>query len=179
MSIPITETEKINFKELMDYYGYKGTFGKIKMKMKLGRNYILQTLAEFAPTPKMIVALQRMKGVKIGKNVFIGHRTFIDILYPHLITIEDHVSMGYGMVFAHSNPTNSYLIKAKLYPREVKPVLIKEGAWVSAGVMVLPGVTIGEHAVIGAGSIVTKDIPPRTLAMGSPAKVIKKLDFGE
>lgn len=168
---------KINYRELMDYYKLSGVSGSIRLKTFLGRNLVLQTLAEFSPLTSMTVALQRMKGVNVGKHVYIGQRTFIDILYPHLITIEDYVSIGYSMIFAHTNPTNSYLIKEKLYPRTVKPVKIKKGAWVTAGCIILPGVTIGEHAIIGAGSIVNRDIPPKTLAAGQPAKVIKNLDI--
>lgn len=179
MKIPITEPEKINFQELMTYYGYKGRIGSIQLKQKIFKNIILQSMAEHSLTPNLAVKFQRWKGVNIGKHVYIGPKTFIDVLYPQLITIEDYVSIGYSMIFAHANATNSYLIKAKIFPRDVKPVIIKRGAWIAAGCIILPGVTIGEHAIIGAGSLVNKDIPPRTLAAGTPAKPIKKLDFGD
>ena len=55
-------------------------------------------------------------------------------------------------------------------------MLIKEDAWLGAGVSVLPGVCIGKHAVVGAGSVVTKDIPDYAVAVGSPAKVVRMLD---
>lgn len=177
MNIPITEPEKINFRELMDYYGFQGKLGSIKLKNKILKNMILQSLAEHSPTPNLTITFQRWKGVNIGNHVYIGPKTFIDILYPHLINIEDYVSLGYSMIFAHSNPTCSYLIKAKVYPRYVKPVYIKRGAWLGAGCIVLPGVTIGENSIVGAGSIVNKDIPSNTLAAGSPAKPIKKLNL--
>ena len=175
--IPITEPEKINIRELMDYYHLKGVLGALRLRLKIAKNMFLQTLAEFSPTPSMAVMLQRMKGVKVGKHVYIGPKTFIDILYPQLVTIEDYVSIGYSMIFVHSNPTNSYLIKAKIYPRIVMPVTIKKGAWVAAGCKILPGVTIGEHAIVGANSLVNKDIPSKHLAVGNPAKVIRELNF--
>ena len=57
-----------------------------------------------------------------------------------------------------------------------KPVLIREYAWVGAGATILPGVCIGRHAIVGAGSVVTKDVPDYAVAVGNPAKVIKMLD---
>lgn len=57
-----------------------------------------------------------------------------------------------------------------------QPVLIREYAWVGAGATILPGVCIGRHAIVGAGSVVTKDVPDYAVAVGNPAKVIKMLD---
>ena len=57
-----------------------------------------------------------------------------------------------------------------------KPVLIKESAWIGAGATILPGVCVGRHAVVGAGSVVTKDVPDYAVAVGNPARVIKMLD---
>ena len=65
------------------------------------------------------------------------------------------------------------------YDRQIltcKPVLIKYGAWVGAGATILPGVTVGKYAIIGANSVVNKDIPDYAVAVGSPAKVVKYLD---
>ena len=180
MSTSIDEPEKINFQELMDYYKYNGYFGKIKLKLRLFKSWFLNYLAQRVPGSDMAVKLHRMRGVKIGNHVYIGPYTEIDLLYPHLITIEDYVSIGmHSMIFAHSNPTNSYLIKEKIYPREIKPVIIKKGAWIPPGCIILAGVTIGEHSIIGAGSLVNKDIPPKSLALGFPAKPIKELNFNK
>ena len=176
----IENPEKINFQELMNYYKYSGFFGKNKLKSKLFKNWFLNYIAQRAPNSELTVKLHRLRGVKIGKHVYIGPYVEIDLLYPHLITIEDYVSIGmHSMIFAHSNPTNSYLIKSKLYPRKVEPITIKKGAWIPPGCMILSGVTIGEHCVIGAGSLVNQDIPDRHLAIGTPAKPIKKLSFDE
>ena len=60
-----------------------------------------------------------------------------------------------------------------------KPVLIKEYAWIGAGATILPGVCIGRHAIVGAGSVVTKDVPDYAVAAGNPAKIIKMLDKGK
>ena len=57
-----------------------------------------------------------------------------------------------------------------------KPVLLKRNCWVGAGSTILPGVTVGENAIVGAGSVVTKDVEPNTIVAGNPAKFIKRLD---
>ncbi len=144
-SIRMECPEKINERELMEYYGYTGSFGVIKFYFRYAFNWILQTMAKISPHYGISVKLQRMRGVNIGKHVFLGPGVNLDDLYPELITIEDYVGIGMGtMIFAHSNPTCSppYL-KTKYYPREVKPVTIKSGAWIAPGSIILAGITIG------------------------------------
>ncbi|MGI5097513.1 acyltransferase [Treponema socranskii] len=66
-----------------------------------------------------------------------------------------------------------------MYERAVllcKPVLIKRDTWIGAGATILPGVCVGKHAVVGAGSVVTKDVPDYAVVVGSPARIIKTLD---
>lgn len=169
--------EKMNKQSVMKYYGYKGFIGNLKYYYRFGTGRILQTLAYFAPLPKWVVVLNRMRGVKIGKYVYIGQCVQIDSRYPSLITLEDYVSVGVNsMIFAHSEPASNILLRKKYYPARVAPTLIKEGAWIAPGVIILCGVTIGEHSVIGAGSVVIKDVEPFTVVAGNPAKVIKKLE---
>ena len=168
--------EEINERELMEYFGYKGRVGKIKLKLRLLRSWILHFLASISPSSNLAVIFQRARGVKIGRHVFIGPNVSVDLLYPELITLEDYVSIGMNsMIFAHSNPTCSMEIKKYYYPRKVAPVRIKRGAWIPPGTIVLCGVTIGENSIVGAGSVVTRDIEPYTIAVGVPTKEIKKL----
>ena len=87
------------------------------------------------------------------------------------ITIENNVLIGAQAKLISNN--HDVYDRAVL---TVKPVLIKEGAWIGAGVSVLPGVTVGKYAVVGANSVVTKDIPDYAVAVGIPAKVVKYLD---
>jgi acetyltransferase-like isoleucine patch superfamily enzyme len=172
----MTTPEEINTRELMEYYGYKGRLGEIRLKLKLLRAYVLQFIASMVPTPGLAVLFHRAKGCKIGHHVYIGPGVHIDILYPGLVTIEDYVSIGMNsMIFAHSNPTNSIWIKQNRYPRKVAPVTIKRGSWVPPGVTILCGVTIGENSVIGAHSLVTKSTEPYTINAGIPAKEIAKI----
>lgn len=115
--------EEINRHEIIEYYGYKGQLGSLKLSLRLFKSWFLQYLASRSPYFGLTVNLQRMRGVKIGKHVYIGSEVYIDLLYPHLATIEDYVSVGMRcMNFAHSNPTNSLEIKQKYYPRTCKPV---------------------------------------------------------
>jgi len=172
----IKTPEEINTMELMEFYKYKGRIGKIKLMYRLFRSWVLQFLASISPLSRLSVTFQRARGVNIGKHVFLGPNVSIDLIYPELVTIEDYVSIGMNsMIFAHSNPTCSLYLKKKYYPRKVAPVRIKKGAWVPPGTIILCGVTIGEHSVVGAGSIVLKDVEPFTLVAGNPAKFIKKL----
>lgn len=121
------------------------------------------------------VWIQRLRGVKIGRRCIIPKEVFIDDMDPHYIEIGDEVVMAPGVrIFAHVH------YGARLYEymggREVARVKICSGAYLGANVVVLKGVTIGECAVIGAGSVVTQDIPPFSLAVGAPAKVVRKLE---
>jgi len=105
--------------------------------------------------------------VWIGNNVKIGNRVKIQAFtfIPDGVTIEDDVFLGPRVTFTNDKDLE---IKGKDF---WKPTLIKRGAKLGASVTVLPGVTIGENSKIGAGSVVTKDIPPNVVACGIPAKI--------
>jgi len=120
--------------------------------------------------------------IKIGKRVIIRPNTMLfgetnDPLDVS-ITIEDDVMMGVGVQIYVNNhrfdTSKTPFIDQGYYPDEA--VVIKNGSWIGANVIILPGVEIGECTVIGAGSIVTKSIPPHTLAVGNPARVIRKIE---
>jgi acetyltransferase-like isoleucine patch superfamily enzyme len=177
-ALEMLEPEEINERELMEYYGYRGFAGKMKYYFRFIIHWALQSLAKVSPHPGLAVFLQRLRGVRIGRHVYIGPDTHIDDLYPELITIEDYCSIGMrSMVFAHANPTCSIEIKAGYHPREVKPTTIKRGAWIAPGSIILAGVTVGENSIVGAGSVVIRDVAPCTIVMGSPAKPIMKIDL--
>jgi acetyltransferase-like isoleucine patch superfamily enzyme len=176
--LPTAKPEEINEKELMDHFRLSGRLGRLRLKLKLLRSWLLSGLAKRVPTCGMAVALHRLRGVKIGKHVYIGPRVEIDMLYPHLVTLEDHVSIGMGtLIFAHSNPTFSIRLKAKVYPRKTSPVAIRKGAWIAPGCIILCGVTVGQDAVVGAGSVVIRDVEPATVVAGNPATLIKRLEL--
>lgn len=93
------------------------------------------------------------------------------------ITIEDDVMIGSAVhVYVHNHRFDRPdvpIIDQGHY--ESRPVTFRRGCWVGAGVIVLPGVTIGENAVVGAGSVVVKDVPARAIAVGNPARVVRNL----
>ncbi|MEM3713153.1 MAG: acyltransferase [Thermoproteota archaeon] len=102
------------------------------------------------------------EGVEIGDNVKIRAFTFI----PEGVRIEDDVYIGPKVIFTNDK-----------YPRErgkwrLVKTLVKRGASIGAGCIILPGITIGKYALIGAGSIVTKDIEDYAIAVGSPARIV-------
>lgn len=171
------EPEHINLRELMEYYRDKGPVGYIRFYLRLLWNWILQTLAKKSPSPGLTTMLQRIRGVNIGKHVFVGQGVNFDDLYPHLITLEDYVSIGMNtMIFAHSNPTCSLELKQHYYPRKVAPTTIKRGAWICPGCIILAGVIVEENSVVGAGSVVTTDVEAYTVVAGNPARVIRRLE---
>ena len=101
----------------------------------------------------------------------------IDLLHPELINIGNNVTISSNsMIFAHVNPSANEFLKKHGYPRTIKPVVIKNGAVISVGCIIIAGVTIGENSIVGAGSVVTNDIPDYCVAVGNPARVVKKIE---
>ena len=90
-----------------------------------------------------------------------------------MVSIGDNVSLaGNVLILAHSKPL---LVHKKYFKSYTAPVIIENNVWITVGVIILAGVRIGEGSVVAAGSVVTRDIPPNSLAAGIPAKVIRKL----
>lgn len=172
-----SDASSINEKEIMGYYGYNGQFGKLKLKAKLLRSWILHSAAYSLPHTGIVVKLQRSRGVKIGKNCHISPYVLIDLVYPGLITIFDNVTIGSNvMIFAHNNPTANLFLKQGKYPRKTAQVTIKSGAVLNPGCIITAGVTIGENSMVSVGSVVTQDVPDYCVVVGNPARVIKKID---
>jgi acetyltransferase-like isoleucine patch superfamily enzyme len=111
------------------------------------------------------------KFITLGKNVFINHAcSFLDL---GGITIEDNVLIGPRVnLVTENHPLNP----AERRSLMVKPIVIKQNAWIGANATILPGVTIGENSIVAAGAVVSKDVPPNTIVGGVPAKFIKAID---
>lgn len=120
----------------------------------------------------------RKIGCNVGKDVFIGSGVWIDGGHSELITIDDHAHVtGNTVMLCHKKDLKNYFFGddyAKL-PYMKAPIHLCKGCSTGTGTIIMPGVTIGEGAVVGAGSLVTKDIPAWTIAVGSPAKVVKEI----
>lgn len=108
--------------------------------------------------------------IQIGKNVFINHAcSFLDM---GGITIEDEVLIGPKVnLITENHPLNPADRKSLIS----KPILIKRNAWIGANATILPGVTIGENAVVAAGAVVSRDVPDNSIVGGVPAKLIKQI----
>lgn len=111
------------------------------------------------------------KNIKIGKNVFINQCcTFMD---RGGIILEDDVLIGPKVNLI---TTNHPLSSHKRHSTISKPIVIKKNAWIATSATILPGVTVGEHAVVAAGAVVTKDVLAHTVVAGVPAEVIKMIE---
>ena len=127
---------------------------------------------------KLRPAIMRKMGCHVGKGCFIGDHVRIDSGHADMITIEDGVSLAGGArLLCHQRDFSAYYVGSdyNMLGYTIKPIVLKKGCLIGMESMVLPGVTVGEGAIVGAGSLVTKDIPAWTIATGSPAKVIKEI----
>ncbi len=116
------------------------------------------------------VMINHAEFVSVGKNVYINHAC--SMLALGNIIIEDDVLIGpKSNLITEGHPVEPEKRKAL----EVKPVVIKKNAWLGAGVTILPGVTVGENAIVAAGAVVNKDVPANTVVGGVPAREIKKI----
>jgi acetyltransferase-like isoleucine patch superfamily enzyme len=133
---------------------------------------------EIGDRSKIGTFVEIQKGARVGSNCKISSHTFV----CEGVTIEDNVFIGHNVTFTND-----------LYPRAVSadgqlqtdadweclPTLVKRGASVGSSVTILCGLTIGENAMIGAGSVVTKDVPPNAVVAGNPARVIRTIEQNE
>jgi len=166
----ISERDSIAFNEAVEF----SKKSKISYAFTFLRNWFLERLASEFPIPEWRVKFHRMRGIKIGHDVYIGYSVIFDRIHPEQITIGDYVEIGDRCIIsAHSRGT---LLLRDRYPRTVQPVIIRRGAWIAPGCIILQGVEIGEKAVIGTGAVVNKSIPSNCVAVGVPAKVIKKFE---
>jgi acetyltransferase-like isoleucine patch superfamily enzyme len=127
---------------------------------------------------KLRPVIWRWMGAKVGKDCYIGYEVYIDMTHANLIEVEQGVSIANRcFLLCHQRDLSNYHIGDNYLDLgyNYRKITLKKGCLLGSGVMVTPGVTIGEGAIVGAGSLVTKDIPAWTIAMGSPAKVIKEI----
>ncbi len=138
---------------------------------------LLAHLAYYVVAPRVLATiLHKVRGVRINhaRRVRIDAHVTIEPLYPELVEIEEGVFITSGVtIVAHMTPTP--LLRTVMGGMRFERVRIERGAYIGVNATILPGVTIGEGAVIGAGSVVTKDVPPYCVAVGNPARVIKRI----
>lgn len=156
-------------------------FQRIAPDVKLGRNVRLNGFinlygCEIGDDVKVGPFVEIQKGAKIGNRCKISSHTFI----CEGVTLEDEVFVGHGVMF-----TNDRLPRATNQKGELQtdadwkciPTLVKRGASIGSGATLLCGITIGENAMIGAGSVVTKDVPAGAIVAGNPAQLIRSISL--
>lgn len=151
-------------------HGYRSAlwFGIVRWK-----DHVLNQWAMRCAWNGLRIRLQRWRGVSIGRDVHIGPGCTLDYPYPYFVRIEDGASLaGNDYVLAHSTPMECHAAWEEAF---VAPTVVGRHAWVGVNVTILPGVHIGEGAIVAAGAVVTKDVPAWTVVAGVPADVIKTL----
>jgi acetyltransferase-like isoleucine patch superfamily enzyme len=154
-------------------------FQKIAPDVKLGKDVKVYDFVnlygcEIGDRTKIGTFVEIQKGAKIGADCKVSTHTFI----CEGVTVEDGVFVGHNVSFINdkyprsTNPNGAMQTEADW---AVVPTLVKKGASIGTSTTVLCGVTIGENAIIGAGSVITKDVPPNCVVAGVPARVIRKL----
>jgi len=154
-------------------------YQRIAPDVKLGKNVRIFAFVnlygcEIGDNSKVGAFVEIQKNAKIGRNVKVSSHTFI----CEGVTIEDDVFVGHNVSFINDKYPQSTNPEGTLQTEKdwkVVPTLVKRGASIGTSTTILCGVTIGENAIIGAGSVVTKDVPPNTLVAGVPAKIIRSL----
>jgi acetyltransferase-like isoleucine patch superfamily enzyme len=155
-------------------------FQSIAADVKLGKDVTIYDFVnlygcEIGDESKIGTFVEIQRGAKVGRRVKISSHTFI----CEGVEIEDHVFVGHGVTFINDR-----------YPRAVTPLgelqtasdwkvvatIVRRGASIGSGSTILCGVEIGEDAIVGAGSVVTADVPPRTIVAGNPARVLREIE---
>ena len=145
--------------------------------VKLGRDVKIYDFVnlygcEIGDETKIGTFVEIQKNAKIGKRCKISSHSFI----CEGVTIEDNVFVGHGVVFINDTYPRATTSEGALQTEadwKVEPTLVKRGASIGSGATILCNVTVGENAVIGAGSVVTKDVPSNAVVAGNPARVLR------
>jgi len=147
--------------------------------VKLGENVKIFSFVnlygcEIGDNTKIGAFVEIQKNASIGKNCKISSHTFI----CEGVHIEDNVFVGHNVTFINDLYPRATTPEGKMQTEEdweVIRTLVKKGASIGSSATLLAGVTVGENSIIGAGAVVTRDVPPSTIIAGNPARVIRKI----
>jgi acetyltransferase-like isoleucine patch superfamily enzyme len=148
--------------------------------VKLGKNvkmskYINLYGCEVGDETKIGAFVEIQKNAKVGKNCKISSHSFI----CEGVTIEDGVFVGHGVMFINDSYPRAVTAEGALQTEKdwkVETTLVKKGASIGSGSTILANVIIGENALVGAGSVVTRNVPPETIVAGCPARVLRRIN---
>ncbi len=146
---------------------------KLGVGVKLS-NFVNLYGCEVGDNSKIGAFVEIQKNAKIGKNCKISSHTFI----CEGVTIEDDVFVGHGVTFINDSYPRATTPNGQLQTENdwhVEPTLVRKGASIGSGATILANITIGENALIGAGSVVTHDVPARAIVAGYPARLLRSL----
>jgi acetyltransferase-like isoleucine patch superfamily enzyme len=154
-------------------------FCSIAEDVKLGANVRLSNFinlygCEIGDETKIGAFVEIQKNVRVGKRCKISSHTFI----CEGVTIEDNVFIGHGVVFVNDTYPRATASGGRLQTEEdwkVELTAIKRGASIGSGATILSNISIGENAIVGAGSVVTKDVPANAIVAGNPARVLRHI----
>jgi acetyltransferase-like isoleucine patch superfamily enzyme len=158
----------------------RGQYCQIASDVKLGRDVAIYHFVnlygcEIGDGTRIGSFVEIQKGARIGHHCKISSHTFI----CEGVTVEDEVFIGHGVNFINDNypraTTATGLLQADS-DWQVAPTVVKRGASIGTGATILGGVLIGARAIVGAGSVVTKDVPAETIVAGNPARIVRTLD---
>lgn len=155
-------------------------YQRISDDVKLGSNVRIHDFVnlygcEIGDDTKIGTFVEVQKGVKIGKCCKISSHSFI----CEGVTIEDHVFIGHHVVFINDRYPRAVNCNGELQTEAdwcAQSTVVKRGASIGSGAVILCNVTLGENAIVGAGSIVTKNVPANAIVAGNPAHIIKKIE---
>jgi acetyltransferase-like isoleucine patch superfamily enzyme len=147
--------------------------------VKLGKDVKLAKFinlygCEVGDETKIGTFVEIQKNATVGRRCKISSHTFI----CEGVTIEDHVFIGHGVMFINDSYPRATTATGELQTAsdwKVEPTRVKRGASIGSGATILSKVTIGEEAIVGAGSVVTRDVPARAIVAGNPARILRSL----
>ena len=157
----------------------RGQYCQIAPDVKLGHDVSIYHFVnlygcEIGDGSRIGSFVEIQKGARIGHNCKVSSHTFI----CEGVTIEDEVFIGHGVNFSNDNYPRATTAAGTLQSDsdwQVSPIVVRRGASIGTGATILGGISIGPRAIVGAGSVVTKDVPADTIVAGNPARIIRTL----
>jgi acetyltransferase-like isoleucine patch superfamily enzyme len=155
-------------------------FNSVAADVKLGANVKLSQFinlygCEIGDETKIGAFVEIQKNARVGKRCKVSSHSFI----CEGVDIEDNVFIGHGVIFTNDTYPRSTNADGTLQTGtdwEVRPTVVRKGASIGSGVTLLCNLSVGENSIVGAGSVVTKDVPPNTVVVGNPARVLRSIE---